>query len=334
MHPIPCWIVIFLSLQLADGRYSLNGIVTSPTIAALRRELSKPVCAVPRHAVSLRGGAKNAKKRRKIKSYKANVKRGSLRNGIIYNRLDKLKNALPSFNSTELIDRLPYTKSVLDLWDNTPPATQLFVGSSIFLTVLSLFFNGNSWPGFLDVNWNRILTRLEFWRLIAAFLYLGPFGLNYMLTLHFIWTYMSELEKLHVARPEEFLVMLGFGSVVLILSYIVFGISPKFLGHNMGTYLMYLWSRANEGTSINMMDLFVIQAEFLPWFFSLQALVIDGEFPTADIIGIAAGHLYNYYLKSGLLEAPDYLRRMIPASFITKYRVIADSVDNDTVAEG
>jgi hypothetical protein len=49
------------------------------------------------------------------------------------------------------------------------------------------------------------------------------------------------------------------------------------------------------------MDLFVTKSELLPWFFCLQTLVLEGELPIADFLGIVVGHLYHYLSKRKLL---------------------------------
>ena len=48
------------------------------------------------------------------------------------------------------------------------------------------------------------------------------------------------------------------------------GSSPKVLGHNLSCMLLYIWARAAEGQDVNVMDLFTIKAELLPWFFAAQ----------------------------------------------------------------
>ncbi len=64
---------------------------------------------------------------------------------------------------------------------------------------------------------------------------------------------------------------------------------------------MYIWARIFEGTDVNVMDLFVTKSELLPWFFCLQTLVLEGELPVADFLGIVVGHLYHYLSKRKLL---------------------------------
>ena len=75
--------------------------------------------------------------------------------------------------------------------------------------------------------------------------------MNYLLTIHFVWTYMSQLEKLNFKAPEDFFVLIVFGAVTLLPLYSALGLSTKFLGHNLSTYLVYIWARLFEGTTVS-----------------------------------------------------------------------------------
>lgn len=143
--------------------------------------------------------------------------------------------------------------SIGELWSKTPPMTQVYVGGSILLTVASFLLNKNNWPELLNLEWGAVLTKFQLWRPMTAFLFFGPLGLNYLLTIHFVWTYMAQLEKLNYKKPEEFFVMMAFGAVALLVGYTVSGLSPKFLGHNLSTFLVYIWARIFEGTDVNVM---------------------------------------------------------------------------------
>ena len=92
-------------------------------------------------------------------------------------------------------------------------------------------------------------------------------------------------------------------------------LSPQFLGHNLSTFLVYIWARIFEGTDVNVMDLFVTKSELLPWFFCLQTLILEGELPVADFLGIVVGHLYHYLSKRKLLGTfnPLILRSTSPS---------------------
>lgn len=73
------------------------------------------------------------------------------------------------------------------------------------------FFNRNQWPQVLLLDWEPTILKLQLWRLFTPFFYLGPLGLNFLLTAHFSWTYMSQLEKLHYREPHTFVMLLIFG---------------------------------------------------------------------------------------------------------------------------
>jgi Derlin-2/3 len=198
--------------------------------------------------------------------------------------------------------------SVGDMWIKTPPMTQIYVGSSLFATLATFLLNKNAWPEFLNLDWGAVLTKFQFWRPFTSFLFFGPLGLNYLLTIHFVWTYMAQLEKLNYKKPEEFFVMMVFGALSLLTGYTLTGLSPKFLGHNLSTFLVYIWARIFEGTDVNVMDLFFLKAELLPWFFSAQTLILEGEVPFADLLGIVVGHLYHYLTKNNILKVPDAVK--------------------------
>jgi Derlin-2/3 len=199
---------------------------------------------------------------------------------------------------------------VKDFWNKTPPITKVYISLSVTLAILTALFNENRWHQILDMNWNAVLFKLQIWRLITAFLYFGPLGINYLLTIHFVWTYMSQMEKMNYRHPEAYLFMLIYGGGTLLLSYSLLGISTRLLGHNLSTFLVYIWARAFEGVDVNVMDLVVIKAELLPWFFCAQSLLLEGEFPFADLIGIAVGHMYHYCLQRKLLTTPKMLTKL------------------------
>ena len=214
--------------------------------------------------------------------------------------------------------QMEFIKSFTDMWDKTPPITQIYIGSSIGVTLASMLLNKNTWPDLLHLDWKPVLTGLQIWRPFTAFLFFGPFGLNYILTIHFVWTYMAQLEKLNYNKPEEFFMMIMFGIVALLGGYSILGLSPKFLGHNLSTYLVYIWARIFEGTDVNVMDLLVLRAELLPWFFCAQTLVLEGEFPFADLLGIVVGHLFHYLMKKKWLTAPSFVKSMFTTDSMKK----------------
>lgn len=218
-------------------------------------------------------------------------------------------------------------RQAFNWWDQTPPITQYLIGASIIATIWALIFNGNQWPQLWELDWYKTFVGFQIWRPFTSFLFLGPFGLNYILTVHYLWTYLGDLEKMNAKSPEDFIEILGFGIFSLLLGYFILGISPQILGHNLATYLVYIWSRAHEGASVNVMDIFDVKAELIPWFFCLQALVLEGEFPFADFFGILIGHIYQYLVKYNLLSTKKYISILIPQKFRSRYDKIKSEFD-------
>lgn len=216
-----------------------------------------------------------------------------------------------------------WTKQAATLWRATPPISQAYVFASALITLWAWIFNENTWPSALLLDWFSTIFRLQVWRPLTTLLHLGPFGLNYVLTLHFVWTYMSDLEKINAKAPEEFVLTLLIGCVSLFVAYAVTGLPNQMLGHNLASYMVYIWSRIYEGMSINMMDMFMVKAELMPWFFCLMSVVMEGGLPIADLLGIASGLLHQYLRRQRGLAAPASARKLFPAHFMSEYKRIA-----------
>lgn len=196
---------------------------------------------------------------------------------------------------------------VLVAWEKTPPLTKAFLSASLAATGYGYLFKKNEFPPILLMNWKLTTSRLQIWRPLTAFLNVGPFGLGYVMTFHFIWTYMSTLERLNHDRPYDFWIMILFGCVSMVTGYGFLQLSPRFLGHNLSTFLVYIWSRYHEGLEVNMFELFNTKAELLPWFFLAQTFLLEGEVPVLDFLGIVFGHIYHHCKTVGILRAPDSL---------------------------
>ncbi len=155
-------------------------------------------------------------------------------------------------------------------YEKTPPLTKAYLTASFGAAVLGYVTNKNDFPSILQLDWKQVLTKLQIWRPLTAFLNFGPMGLGYLMTAHFVWTYMSTLERLNHNTPYDFWLMMLFGAFSMVVGYTGMGLSPRFLGHNLSTFLVYVWSRYHEGLEVNMFELFNTRAELLPWFFLAQ----------------------------------------------------------------
>jgi lipid-A-disaccharide synthase-like uncharacterized protein len=152
----------------------------------------------------------------------------------------------------------------------TPPLTKAYLTASCVLTLLGYVSNGNQFPTFLTLDWNKTFKRLQIWRPLTTFLSFGGFGLGYALTLQFVWQYWSEMERKSHNKPYDFWIMVLFGMVTMLVGYSITSLDVRFLGHNLSTFMVYVWSRTHEGMLVNMFGLFNTRAELLPWLFIVQ----------------------------------------------------------------
>ena len=159
---------------------------------------------------------------------------------------------------------------LVEAYHKTPPLTKAYLTASFGAALLGYVSNKNDFPSILQLEWKPILTQMQIWRPLTAFLNFGPLGLGYLMTAQFVWTYMSTLERLNHNTPYDFWLMMFFGAGSMVAGYTCMGLSPRFLGHNLSTFLVYVWSRYHEGLEVNMFELFNTRAELLPWFFLAQ----------------------------------------------------------------
>lgn len=167
------------------------------------------------------------------------------------------------FGEDNTVDRM------IMAYKSTPPLTKAYLTAS-FLATASGFLTKSDFPQIMVLDWNKVISRGQIWRPFTTFLNFGRFGLGYAMTVHFVWTYMSTLERLHHHKPYDFWIMIVFGMLSMVVGYPILKLSPRFLGHNLSTFLVYVWSRYHEGLEVNMFELFNTRAELLPWFFLAQ----------------------------------------------------------------
>ncbi|KAG5179379.1 Der1-like family-domain-containing protein [Tribonema minus] len=193
------------------------------------------------------------------------------------------------------------------LWARTPYLTKRFFYVSFALTAYAFVFNKNAWPKLLDLEWDKVL-RGQIWRVAATFFCFGALGMNCIISMYFVWTYMGELERMYFKRPQDFAMLMGFGALCLLVFTSLMGIHGQFLGH----------SREYEGVEVNVNDMFSLKAELLPWFFVAQTLVLEGEVPLLDLLGIFVGYLYMQLKIRKLIKAPEFVTQFFKLPAIAK----------------
>ncbi|KAI3524672.1 hypothetical protein L1887_03335 [Cichorium endivia] len=176
---------------------------------------------------------------------------------------------------------------------------------------------------YIALIYEEVFYRLQVWRLLTNFIFLGPFSINFGIRLLMILRYGVQLENGPFnRRTADFLWMMIFGSSVLLGLAAIPWFESYFMGVSLVFMLLYVWSREFPNANISIYGLVQLKAFYLPW--AMLALdVIFGSPIAPDLCGILAGHLYYFLtvlhpLASGknILQTPMWLRKMV-----AKYKI-------------
>jgi lipid-A-disaccharide synthase-like uncharacterized protein len=167
---------------------------------------------------------------------------------------------------------------IAEAYHTTPPLTKAYLTSSFVVTALGAVLTNNEFPPILTLDWNKVFKSFQIWRPFTAFLNLGSFGpIGYPMTIHFVHQYMSSLERSSHNKPYDFWIMILFGMTSMVVGYPMMKLNSRFLGHNISTFLTYIWSRMYEGMDVGVFDFIHIKAEVLPWFMLAQVRTIKSK---------------------------------------------------------
>ncbi|ORM40285.1 uncharacterized protein BXIN_1833 [Babesia sp. Xinjiang] len=212
-----------------------------------------------------------------------------------------------------------YLKAV----QRVPPITGTYVMLSTVMSLLSWAFNENYPLEVMQFDLQR-LKRGEMWRILTPFLNFGQLWLGHLFMAQSVLLYMSSVEIAHCTRPEKFLEFMAFGAAFLSM----YGVAEALAGrqdstmssaaYHLHTYVLYYWSRLNEGSVVNCFDMFNLPAESVPFLFLLQNYLLYREFYVSDLAAIAAAHFYYYFLSNSQVAWP--LQRLRTGSFKKLYQ--------------
>ena len=182
-------------------------------------------------------------------------------------------------------------------YNNVPVITRCLVTSIVLLTGVCHW--GAFSPRSFHLDWDCIIRRLEVWRLVTNFLFLGPPSINWLLAVFIVAQTSESLEERTFHRCLTnylFLLIYGACALLFVATVLRFVLEPvPFLSSALSSMLLYVWAYSNPGVRVNLMGVYAIQAPYLPWAlvaFSLFA----GSSVELQLMGIAVGHSF-YFLE-------------------------------------
>lgn len=154
-------------------------------------------------------------------------------------------------------------------------------------------------PLTLYYNYDLIMLKGQYWRLITSFLFFGSFSLDFMFHMYFVVRYCRLLEEGSFrGRQADFMIMIIYGAVLMLLSTLCCDMFSKikFLGHPLAFMMVYLWSRDPDNAYIRMsfFGIITFSAPYLPWVLLLFSLVLGNPIEM-DFLGIVVGHSYYFF---------------------------------------
>lgn len=180
-----------------------------------------------------------------------------------------------------------------------PIISRLYLTSAVGITT-ACFLDFVS-PLTLYYNYELILNKGQYWRIITSFLFFGSFSIDFLFHMYFVVRYCRLLEEgLFRGRTADFVFMILYGAVLMLICSMTidFFSRIKFLGHPLTFMMVYLWSRDPENYHVrmNFFGIITFSAPYLPWVLLLFSLVFGNPIEM-DLMGIVVGHTY-YFLDT------------------------------------
>ncbi|WVZ00219.1 hypothetical protein V8G54_026288 [Vigna mungo] len=179
-----------------------------------------------------------------------------------------------------------------EYYRSLPPVSKIY-GVACLMTTSAFYLQlYDAWNIALD--YGAVFKRLQVWRLITNFFFLGPFSLPFAVRLIMIAKYGVSLERGPFdKRTADYVWMFIFGALSLLVVSAVPYFRYPFLGVSLVFMIAYVWSREFPNARINIYGVVSLKGFYLPW--ALLALdLIFGNPIKPDILGMLAGHIYYF----------------------------------------
>ncbi|KAG6552758.1 hypothetical protein Mapa_005706 [Marchantia paleacea] len=207
--------------------------------------------------------------------------------------------------------------SPAEFYRTLPPISKIY-GTICFATTVA-FHLGLLSLGWLFLDYELVIRKLQIWRLLTNFFFLGPFSMHFGMRMLMIARYGVQLEKASFEnRTADFLYM--FITTIFTALALTFAISPLrtfFLSNSLVFMLVYVWSREFATSNVNIMGLAQLKGFYLPWALLAVNTMFGAPF-IPDLLGIIIGHIYYFltvlYPRSTgryLLLTPQWVHTLV-----------------------
>lgn len=222
------------------------------------------------------------------------------------------------------VGTLENTNNGPEAWFNSLPiVTRIWFASAVAVTLACNF-------GMVSVQkviflWEPLKDNFEIWRLLTPFLYVGPFGLPFLIDFYFLVEYSKRYESSSGYNTgagggtADYIFALMFASVSMLVSYFFLAgfIMPVF-STNLTFFVLYIWTKNYPTVQVSIWG-FPVQSLYLPFVLLGLRLLMGSPFGNM-LHGFVFGHLYYFLVDVvPLVYGKDFLHT--PQFLIDKFGI-------------
>lgn len=186
------------------------------------------------------------------------------------------------------------------MFNSIPPFTRYYM-STVFIISFGMTY-GLINPYYLLLDFESVFKKLQVWRFLSSFLFMGKFSQNFLFSLVMAYFTLTRIEDYFKNKMADFATLVLFNMFAVTFYACIYG-DYMVLTNPFIFAMSYVWCKLEPDAMVSIWG-FPVQASYLPWVLIGLSLLTGGD-PFKDLIGVAAGHTY-IYLKLILPQSHGY----------------------------
>ena len=203
---------------------------------------------------------------------------------------------------------------------NSSPITLIYLLSTGIVTIISNFTDDGYLLNYMKLDYKKVYTQYEIWRLITTFLYIGQPSPKIIFDYYIYYKRMKSTERKFIRNKKlsEFIMMLIYLMIIThicnFIGYAFFGLkSNKFLSHKLMFSIILINSKRNPEKMFRFYFA-KIPNKFVPYFLFTIRTLKSGKY-LSNLISFIPGLAY-YYLKDVIPKWNNNLDIFITPQFL------------------
>ena len=203
---------------------------------------------------------------------------------------------------------------------SSSPITLIYLLSTGIVTIISNFTDDGYLLNYMKLDYKKVYTQYEIWRLITTFLYIGQPSPKIIFDYYIYYKRMKSTERKFIRNKKlsEFIMMLIYLMIIThicnFIGYAFFGLkSNKFLSHKLMFSIILINSKRNPEKMFRFYFA-KIPNKFVPYFLFTIRTLKSGKY-LSNLFSFIPGLAY-YYLKDVIPKWNNNLDIFITPQFL------------------